>query len=157
MGRHSWLVSGSPQQQAASHLRLTWSRAPPGLAFVTANSLDTGWKNLLFFLLLPFPSVCLRPLFFWGGGGDFFPWFLTARDTYDPDKSSAIVAVTGNMWETLFCLSPPSVDISGIILQLPLHHLPRLFVQAYARLSSCWSKDDGEKNKYRGTILLFYG
>lgn len=45
MGRHTWLESGSSQQQAASHLQLTWSRAPLGLAFVNANCRDSDWKT----------------------------------------------------------------------------------------------------------------
>lgn len=105
MGRHTWHVSGSAQQRAASHLQLTWSRAPPGLAFVTANCLDTDWQTSS---PLPFLS--------------FFFFFFDSV-LHDPDKSSAIVAVTSNMRETLFRLSAPSVDISNNILQLPLRHV----------------------------------
>lgn len=60
MGRHTWPVSDSSQQQAVSHLQLTWSRVPPGLAFVTANCLDTDWNPPPPPLPLPFPSASIR-------------------------------------------------------------------------------------------------
>lgn len=74
MGRHTWHTSGSAQQQAASHLQLTWSRAPPGSAFVTPNCLDFDWQP-------PPPPFAFSFIFF-------------DSVMHDPNKSSAIVAVT---------------------------------------------------------------
>lgn len=72
MGRHTWLVSGSPQQQAASPRCLTWSRAPLGLVLVNANCHDSGWKTLLFLpcLFLQHESDWIS--FLWGGSFFFF-------------------------------------------------------------------------------------
>lgn len=108
MGRHTWLVSGSSQQQAASHLQLTWSRAPLGLAFVNANCRDSDWKTF-FSPPLPFPSACVRPHRFFGGV------FFTAFDTltYMIPRSRKICSVC------LYHLSKLASSFSYLFITLP--------------------------------------
>lgn len=133
MGRHTWLVSGSSQQQAASHLQLTWSRAPPGLAFVTTNCLDAEWQT----------STPHLP---------FLSFFLTAwcmiLTSHLPSWPSP--RICGKLFSV--CLRHLSTLATTSFSCL---FITSLFVQAYAQPSSYWSKSEG-KSKNGGTILLFY-